>query len=183
MQVNHYYVFAESSHHQSRRNGIAAMGHGFLIQGFGFGLDRHWGFGAERDTQAFWAHGLERAATAVFLECPEPTITVVKASPGEDKFLTEFIPEWLRKLEHGGLTSKHSLEIWKRVYELSRLSRFRMRKPESRDERKLTQEIKAAAAKAAGDAVRHRDVHPALYLELGVFVTDETQKLKSDGGR
>jgi len=174
METKQYHIFVESSAVESRRNGIAPMGYGFIILGDGIEPTPHFGYGAEKDTQAMLAHGLYAAANEIFREWEEPIITVIKQGVGTQKYLTEFVPNWRRKITEGAQGfSRHNLVVWEKLYELSLLGKQKMIKPDSIEERLRVRQMKRLARDYAKEAQNHRQINESRYMTCGVFVTDE----------
>jgi len=175
-EADAFTIFVGKSHCEPkphRINGIAPSGYGLLVSGVELSA-QHWGYGGERNIEVMLAHGLLRGAHIAFLECDTPIINVITPKPGTKKYLTEFVPKWLKEGAKGkpGFT-KDNLETWRQLYDLSGLGKLLIRMPESDDEWAFSESVQSVAKAAANQALKEYMSDPSRFAQAGVLVTDE----------
>jgi hypothetical protein len=175
-EADAFTIFVGKSHCEPkpcRIDRIAPSGYGLAVSGVDLSV-QHWGYGGERSTEAMLAHGLLRGAHIAFLECDTPIINVITPRPGTEKYLTEFVPKWVKEGAKGkpGFT-KDNILTWRQLYDLSGLGKLLIRMPKSDDERAFSESVQNLAKAAAKHALKEYTSDPSRFALAGVLVTDE----------
>lgn len=176
-ETNTFTLFIGKSHVEpvrlGRINGIAPQGYALKIVGKDLNVS-HWGYGGERNTEAMLAHGLLRGAHLIFIECEMPIIHVVTPKTGTQRYLTEFVPKWLKEGAKGNPEfTKDNLDTWRQLYDLNGLGKLIMRTPEGDEERDSSKTVQNEAQDAAKKAFKEYTIDQSRFAVAGVLVTDE----------